>query len=236
MRVAHVLSASVIAGILLFAGTACGTKETVQEPITSPSVSASATPSATSSETPSIDVPDDALIGPTAPGVTAPASPDESETPEAPVASSPDSIAITAVLNDYYAFTGTPEASAILDTLTAKFEAGKPTPEMLNEAVASYPEIYKYYDTSTNENTENATLEFFSAAQGARSSAAAEQEVTFTAPADGIVITGDSASLDISSIIITVDGERMEGTSSGQETLDLTKKDGKWVMVAKAGS
>lgn len=227
MKVTHAFAASVIAGGLLLTGTACSNNEPAQEP--SPSVSATVAP------TQDIGLgKSDETLG--SPGTTAPAqtdSPASSSSPDAPIATSEDSVAVMETINSYYAFVLTPEATAALEKMSKNFTGEDPTPDQLQAAVASAPEVFTYYDSSSSENIKNAIQEF---AMSAGMTAMSQDKITFTAPAEAVTVDGDTAKLDVGAVIITVNGETIdtgETAATGEDNLNFIKKDGKWLMVAK---
>lgn len=230
MKPSRILAASVIAGSLLFTGTACSPKEPIQDPSSSPTASTSATaePSASPSATVNSSAnPDVAIIGPDADSTT----PDDAPTETAnPVEASDDATAVLEVINSYYAFIISPEAIASIQELRTGFGEGEPTPEQIETVVAAHPEIYKYYDTSTPEKAKLATEEFVMAASMI---AMGGSKVTFTAPAESVTVDGDTAKVDASAVIVTVDGEKIKDTTADEGNIDFTKKEGKWVIVAK---
>lgn len=230
MKVTHVLAASVIAGGLIFAGTGCSSNEATVDP--SPSVSASVEPSAAPSATQNADA---AVIGPdvnsTGPGITAPAETESPKAPETPIVTSEDSVAVMDTINSYYAFVVSPEATAALDKISKNFTTGEPTPEQLQAAVDSAPEVFTFYDSSTPENIKKAIQEF---AMSAGMSSMGEDKLIFTAPAEAVTVNGDTAKLDVGAVIVTINDETINpGTSSGEDYLHFAKKDGKWLMIAK---
>lgn len=233
MKATRVLAASVIAGSLLFAGTACGNNE--PDPVSSPSVSASAAPSVSASASPSASPDatasesatgkDTALIGPTA------EPSEETVAPETPITESADSKAVSETVNAYYAFLLSPEAKTSVTQLTEKFGGAEPTDEQIQSVVAEHPEIYKYYDTSSVENIKNATQEFVMAASFG---SMGDSTMEFKAPAEAVTVNGDTAELDTAAVIVIVNGEKIESQpGTGEQKVTFTKKDGKWVMVAK---
>lgn len=229
MKVTHVLAASVIAGGLIFAGTGCSSNEAPVD--SSPSASVSTEPSASPSVTKDADV---ALIGPDV-NSTVPddESPSETKAPADPISTSEDSVDVMETINSYYEFVLSPEATAALEKMSKGFTSGEPTPEQLQAAVASAPEVFAYYDSSSPENIKNAIQEF---AMSAGMTAMSQDEITFTAPAEAVTVDGDTAKLDVGAVIITVNGETIdtgETAATGEDSLNFIKKDGKWLMVAK---
>lgn len=235
MKATHVLAASVLAGSLLFAGTACSNKEASPEPSSSPSVSASASaePSATSSSAPteSTEGKDVALIGPEATDAPETAPSAETVAPETPLVESEDSKAVIETVNAYYAFILSSEAKTSIEQLQKEIGGEEPTAEQLQAAVAAHPEVYKYYDTSSTENIKNATMEFVMAASFG---SMGDATMSFQAPAEAVTVKGDTAELDTAAVIVVINGEKVESQpGTGEQKVTFTKKDGNWVMVAK---
>lgn len=218
MKLTHALSASVIAGALLFSATACSAPKKDSEESPSPQVTATATatpsaevtPSATASETPAAEVPTE--------------SPAElEETSNSPAEE------IASTVSGYYDFVAT-EGS--LDAVKGAGLTPNATDAELKEIAASF-EGLQYFDTSSSENIKNAINQLYArATQSERKPGA-----TVAVPVDAVKINGDTATVKASAIEVTVDGATGSATESPyfeHDEINLVKKaDGSWGMIAE---
>jgi len=241
MKITRVLSAAVLAGTVLVSTTACFNKEDAAN--TTPSaeigVTATATPSATPSATASTEEVTEAPVV----EETEDVSPEETE--EAPVAekqgepvsngNAPENIdtevpAILAVVNGFYDFT---EKEDSLDNL---MDAGQSiqqkdalTADEAKALVAAAPDAFKYFDTSTPENVRNAYNELTATAMGVKTAGTA---VTFNVSVEAVDYNGETAAVDKNSVEVSIGGEIQPVFPGEGNNLNLSKKSGKWLIVA----
>lgn len=215
MKITKILSASVLAGAVLFSGTACSVLDGGKKAEGSPSASASQAPTATESSSPEGQ---------------------PTETSEAPSEETSDA-AVEGVLetvNGYYAFS-TDSSSLAKTQAAASALNGKETvtDEELATLVDGFPEGFKYFDTSSPQLIKNAYIQLLAGATAGQSMSGTKIVV----PAEAVTYDGgDTATVNPTVIIITQNGEIVPSESDpyATELINLVKKDGKWVMVGEA--
>lgn len=220
MKLTHALSGSVIAGVILLSATACSpAKDETNKPV----YSASATTTATATVTPS-EIPVATTTATTQGGSVA----------EAPVISdSPDVETIAVTLGSYYEFVA---SAGALDKVKEAVKALPPDPSGMdpNQVAAGFTEGYKYFDTSSSKNVSNAISELYArTTQSERKPGA-----TVSVPAEAITVKGNTATVDASKILVTVNGVTGPSTKSPyfeMAEINLVKKaDGLWGMIPEA--
>lgn len=222
MKITHVLSASVIAGALLFSTTACSpSDDAANKPTTAPTVSASASPSITATHEPG------------SVAVTPLPTVDISSTATADVSADADVEDIVSTVSGYYKFVSSPGS---LDKVQAAGSAlsPKPTDEELTQFASNFSEGFKYFDTSSSENITNAHNQLFArATQSSRKPGA-----TVNVPAEAVTVTGDTATVDATKVIVTLNGQAGPSTMTPyfeHAQLALVKDaSGSWVIIAEA--
>lgn len=215
MKLTHVLSASVIAGALLFSTTGCSpAKDENSKPVSSTSATASAT--VTPSEVPS---------------PTTTATTEGGSVADAPVVSdTADVEAIAVTVGSYYNFVA---SAGALDKVKA---AASALPQDLNgvdtnQVAVGFPEGLKYFDTSSSANLTNALSELYArTTQSERKPGA-----TVSVPTEAVTVNGNDATIDTSKVLVTVNGVTGPSTKSPyfeMEQINLVKKaDGSWGMI-----
>ena len=213
MKITKILSASVLAGAVLFSGTACsfidgGTK-------TESSPSASQDPKSTASESPESE---------------------PAETSETSSEENSDSTieGVLETVNGYYAF-ATDSSSLAKTQEAARPLDGKEsvTDEELATLVAAFPEGFQYFDTSNPQLIKNAYVQLISGAEAGQ----AMPGTKIVVPTEAVTYDGgDTATVNPTAIIISQNGEIVPSESDpyATELINLVKKDNKWVIVAES--
>lgn len=226
MKITRTLSAAVLAGGLLLAGTACSPETPKISPVPSASNTQTATPTADSTVAPSPSA------SATASASSPVAVPAETVTAPAPVAEVPrlsEAGKAAASVSSYYLFVG---SEGTLDRLKATGGiTNTPTDAEAQALVAKFPDGFKYFDTSSKENVVNAYNQMFARATQAERTPGAEVNI----PAESIKVDGNKAVLDSSQAAVLIgDDVKMLSEKPYFELakIELVKKDsGEWVVI-----
>lgn len=231
MKIAKVLSASILAGGILFSATACSVSNNDKPEVN------------TSAEEKSVDsnVADpkttpgggDPAGSQTAPGSDATAGPATKPGPGAARRAEPSADEMQAVadaLNKYYTYISDPNSLAEIKKATVPLKGRTATAsnEELNQLVAALPLGFQYFDTSTPDNIKNAYAQLFT---GALVTSGKKMQVTV--PASAISFDGANATVRVAEIRATVDGKKARLPIT--ESLKLKKNDsGSWVIIPES--
>jgi hypothetical protein len=244
MKLNHALSAAVLAGTVLLTTTGCFHKEDASHIAPSAEIGVTATPTATATETTTPAPVPSETEAPVAEETT---EADTAETEaEAPVEETkkevksngsgqyPDvSTSVPEILNVVNGFYDYAEKEDSLDNLMEAGQLiqqqGALTDEQAKAIVASVPDAFKYFDTSTPENVKNAYNELTATAMGVKTAGTA---VKFNVSVEAVNYKGDTATVDKNNVEVSINGEVQPTFPGDPNNLNLVKKDGKWLIVA----
>lgn len=211
MKITKILSASVLAGAVLFSASGCSSAEVKTD-------NTAGTDIATSS--------------PAAPSSTA--APSESPTVTSDAA---DLDGVLLAINGYYYYVSQPDSSDKLKDAEASITERPASDEALKQFAEEFSEGFKYFDTSTSEKINKA----YKALMIGTSAGKLNEGLKMTIPGDSVTITGDTATVNTTHLKVTLDGEKKrvtpEENPDEKDIVNLVKNDsGSWVIVAKASS
>lgn len=203
MKISRILSASVLAGAVLFSATACGMSSNDKPDINS-SDSANSSAAAKPAETQAVK---------TTPAV------DESS-----------AAAVAEVVNGYYTYVSTASNRTEIEKAgePLKGHGIDATDDELQQLVNAMPQGFQYFDTSSPNNIKNAYAQLIMG-----STVMGKGSIEVNVPASAVTVEGDTATVQTTKIEFTVNGEKSPVSStSGTQILNL-KKDasGSWVMI-----
>lgn len=207
MKISRMLSASVLAGAVLFSGTACSMLNNEKED-SNPSIAAQPTDK----------------------------KPAESATPsEAPTVKTTSVVeeqeAAARTVNDYYSYVSDPSNEAAIEAAGAPLSGrgGTASAEELKQLTEALPLGFQYFDTSTPDLIKNAYVQLIIG-----SSIMSKGTMEANVPASAVTINGDTATVDSTDIEIKLNGEKVPMESASSQILKLKKADsGYWVMIAE---
>lgn len=209
MKITQVLSASVLAGAVLFSGTACSALGADKKP--EPTSSSSA-----------------ATVAPTA---DAKSEPSESASTEAAETVSEEQ-EVADVVNGYYTYALLSGSLAEIKQVGERFNGrSSVTDAELDELVTSLPQGFQYFDTSAPQLIKNAYIHLLSGASVGETMPNAE----IVMPASAVTIEGDKATINSTMAEITNDGNPVASNADpyAADLINLKKNDsGSWVIVA----
>lgn len=204
MKITRILSASVLAGAVLFAGTACSAQNSDKGPSDSnPSVAATA-PDAKPTETPA--------------GKVTPAVDERS--------------AAAQTVNDYYAFVADPENAQKIDDAGApiKGHGATATEAELKTMVEALPLGFQYFDTSSPDLIKNAYLQLI---MGSSVMSSAKMELNLPADAVTVTGDTATVKMSKLETVVNGEKVDVPENSSVTD-LKMKKDDsGNWVMIAE---
>jgi hypothetical protein len=215
MKISRILSVSVIAGAVLFSGTACSAGKTVGTPVSSPTSSTvvqSPSPSPEALSTESV-------------------KPSDSST-EKSSSVTDEQKAVSKTINDFYSYVSDPSNGGAITEAGAPLQGrgNSATAEELKQLVDTLPQGFKYFDTSTPDQIKNAYVQLITG-----SVVMGQGLMEANVPVSAVTVDGDTATVDSTAIEIKLNGENVPMNSSPSKTLKLKKNDsGSWVMIAEA--
>lgn len=196
MKISKIISASMLAGAVLLAGTACSANNNETKP----------TASAQTNE-------------------------------QVSTTTVEDTTNILSTVNGYYSFIASSENYDKVKESGAELVGKEANDEQLSAMASSFPEGYKYFDTSSSQLIKNA----YKAMMLGTGSLRTGDPLVITAPAEAVKVDGDKATLNTTWITVTEKGitkpTEPDLNPNPSDLINLSKKsDGTWVIVAKDSS
>jgi hypothetical protein len=138
---------------------------------------------------------------------------------------------VVAVVNGFYDYVTTPENADRIAEAGERFSGRtEVSDEELQQMVADFPDVFKYFDTATSENVKNAYGQLVAGV----SLASTVEGIKITAPKEAVKQYGSTATVNSTMVTIKTPARTMD-SSADPDSIDLVqlvKKDGKWLMVA----
>lgn len=137
---------------------------------------------------------------------------------------------IVSLINELYDYCAQPDKMLAMQELGLSIDRGASDSEVAKHLLEGNPEAFAYYDTSENLDVAMAYLNMANI-----SSALLERDYkNMTITEDDVTVDGDTATVDESNVGSTITSNMSPDVTIGGDgkTVELVKKDGKWLIKA----